>query len=161
VRGLVAAVARIDLALYRLCQALGVAALVAVVGVALSQVLWRYALRQPLIWTEELATYLFIWLSMLGAATATYERGHYGFDLLLRRLDSHLRRWAEGAVLAGCVAMSVVLGLLCTQMALEARDTSASLQVGMVWFYAALPVGAWAMAWHHLARLVAIWSPAP
>lgn len=96
---------------------------------------------------------------MLGAATATYERGHYGFDLLLRRLDSRLKRLVESAVLAGCVTLSVLLGLLCTQMALEARDTSASLRVGMVWFYAALPFGAWAMTWHYLARLVTIWIP--
>lgn len=46
-----AAMARIDHALYRLCQVLGVSALAAVVAVALSQVLWRYLLRQPLVWT--------------------------------------------------------------------------------------------------------------
>lgn len=160
-RSLGALVARIDVALYRLCQALGVGALVAVLVVAMSQVLARYAVRQPLAWSEELATYLFIWLCMLGAATATHEGGHYGFDLLLRRLAAAPRRWVETGVRLGCVALSIVLGVLCTTMALEARDTSASLQVGMGWFYAALPMGAWAMAWHHLARLVALWGPPP
>jgi len=46
-----------------------VAALLVVIetGVLLAGVIYRYALHDPLIWSDELASTLFIWLSMLGA----------------------------------------------------------------------------------------------
>uniref|UniRef100_UPI00358E8E64 TRAP transporter small permease subunit n=1 Tax=Herbaspirillum sp. RV1423 TaxID=1443993 RepID=UPI00358E8E64 len=47
------------------------AALVVVeTAVLLTGVFYRYALHDPLIWSDELASTLFIWLSMLGAVLA-------------------------------------------------------------------------------------------
>lgn len=40
------------------------------------QVVFRYMLHQPLAWSEELARFLFVVCTFLGAAIATAERGH-------------------------------------------------------------------------------------
>ena len=54
-------------------------------AVTFAQVCARYVLGDPLIWSEEAARYLFVWVSMLGAALALREGGHFGLDLLIRR----------------------------------------------------------------------------
>lgn len=153
---LVAALQTLDARLASLGRALGVAMLVGVVAVALAQVVWRYALRAPLVWSEELATYLFIWLAMLGAAVAVREGAHYGFMLLMQRTRPALRALVAMLTHALCLAVAVAIAWLGAEMALAARDTSASLGVGMGWFYAAIPVGGGLMAMHFLVRLVAL-----
>src|ERR1700693_204425 len=50
-----------------------------------SSVLFRYVLRSPLVWSDELATILLLWLAMLGAGLA-YRRGeHIRMTALVRR----------------------------------------------------------------------------
>lgn len=39
----------------------------------LVQVLFRYVLRDPLVWTEELARFLLAWMVFLGASSAVYN----------------------------------------------------------------------------------------
>src|ERR1700704_2437309 len=53
-------------------------------AVTFAQVVTRYLLGDPLIWSEEAARYLFVWVSMIGAALALREGGHFGLDLLIR-----------------------------------------------------------------------------
>ena len=43
---------------------------VAEIVILFAGVIWRYVLREPLIWSDELASILFLWLAMLGAAVA-------------------------------------------------------------------------------------------
>src|ERR1700688_659208 len=51
-----------------------------------SSVLFRYVLRSPLVWSDELATILLLWLAMLGAVIA-YRRGeHIRMTALVRRV---------------------------------------------------------------------------
>ena len=56
----------------------GMAMLVAV------QVFFRYVLNQSLFWSEELARYLLIWLTFLGASCAYYRHAHPGVDIFYR-----------------------------------------------------------------------------
>lgn len=68
-----------------------VAVLVAAIAVLVSaQVIFRYALKTPLVWSEELTTLSYQWVSFLGAALAVRHRGHYGVDFLVRYLGP---RW--------------------------------------------------------------------
>ena len=40
------------------------------------QVFTRYVLGSPSSWSEELVSYMFAWMSLLGASIVTCERGH-------------------------------------------------------------------------------------
>src|SRR5262249_21495399 len=51
---------------------------------AFAQVFTRYVLDNPLIWSEEVARYLFVWVSMIGGALAVREAKHFGLDLFIR-----------------------------------------------------------------------------
>ena len=49
---------------------------VAEVVVLLMGVIWRYVLHHPLVWSDELASILFLWLAMLGSVVALRRGEH-------------------------------------------------------------------------------------
>ncbi len=65
--------------------------LIVVVAVLVFAVCWqvfsRYVLSRPAGWTEELATLLLVWASMLGASAAYVRKSHLGVDYFVSKLD--------------------------------------------------------------------------
>ena len=49
-------------------------------------VVWRYVLDSPLVWSDDLAEMLFLWLLSLGAVIALHQRGHMRMTIFLSRL---------------------------------------------------------------------------
>ena len=76
----------IGMALERLCQGLRV--LIGVLMVALAfpvaaQVLARYTGIIPVyLWTEELATFIFVWVVMIGSVIAVWDSTHFNVEVL-------------------------------------------------------------------------------
>jgi TRAP-type C4-dicarboxylate transport system permease small subunit len=133
----------------------------AMTGATLAQVIARYAFNEPLIWSEEAARYLFVWVSLLGAALATREGTHYVLDALVQRFPRAGRLAARAAafvVSAGFLAILVRTGM--NETAQASLQDSATLPIGMALPYAAIPVGAALMLFHLLAGLL-IKEPQP
>ncbi len=63
--------------------------------ILLMGVITRYLLRTPLIWSDELASILFLWLAMFGAAIAVQRAGHMRLSYLADRLPLRMRAVAE------------------------------------------------------------------
>jgi len=119
--------------------------------VVLLQVIYRYLLMQPLHWSEELARYLFVWISLLGAALSVQKRGHFGMDFFYRKLPYPERRLLTFIIylLMGAV-MLVVLGYGIVLVEKTAAQQSPAMEISMSWAYACLPVGATLMILHLL-----------
>lgn len=66
--------------------------LIALTAVVVSQVVARYVFETPLSWSEELARFLLLWLSMLSAAYAFKTGAHFALRILVMRLPERLRR---------------------------------------------------------------------
>jgi TRAP-type C4-dicarboxylate transport system permease small subunit len=64
---------------------------VALVVVATTQVLFRYVLVLPLPWTEELARFLLVWVTFLGAASITRRKMHIRVDYFSARFSLRLQ----------------------------------------------------------------------
>ena len=144
---------RLDDALARVeAAALGLLVL-AMTGVTLAQVAARYLFGTPLIWSEEAARYLFVWVSMIGGALAMHHGGHYALTALEERLPATARRAAGAAaflVSAAFLLVLLVTGINETRQA-HLQD-AATLPFRMSLPYAALPVGAALMLAHLLLR---------
>ena len=74
------------------------------IGVVATQVFFRYVLNYSLFWSEELARYLLVWLTFLGATVAYRRRAHPRIDLFTTRLKPRFRRITT--IGAHCVAMA-------------------------------------------------------
>lgn len=58
--------------------------LASLLGIGLMQVCWRNLLASGLPWADELLQHCVLWLGLLGASLATYERRHLSIDILGR-----------------------------------------------------------------------------
>ena len=144
----------LDRLLGRLESVLLAAMVAAITAVTFAQVFTRYVTESPFIWTEEVARYLFVWITLIGAAAAVRANGHFGLDIL-RRYAPPLRTLLGAAttlVVAAFLALLFWTGISETRQA--ATQISPALQVGMQWAYLALPVGAALALWHVLAHWV-------
>ncbi|MEA1968133.1 MAG: TRAP transporter small permease [Thermodesulfobacteriota bacterium] len=56
------------------------------------QVFCRYVLNHSLFWSEELARYLLVWLTFLGASCAYYRKVNPGVDFFYAKLSPLLRK---------------------------------------------------------------------
>ena len=116
---------------------------VLVVDVVLG-VFWRYALSSPIGWTEELATFLMVWLVFLGSTYAYLLNSHLGIDLLDRQLDPEVRRLMNGfahtLVLLFSIGVFVYGG---GNLFIERWDSGQlmpTLGIRKAWFYLSVPV---------------------
>lgn len=91
-----------------------VAALVVMIcALVAAQIVWRYAVKEPLVWSEEFITLCYQWLSYLGAALAVRYRAHYGVDLVVRFLGPRWKsalEWLEHAVVWSLGAFMIFYG---------------------------------------------------
>ncbi|MCD8482979.1 MAG: TRAP transporter small permease [Verrucomicrobia bacterium] len=111
-------------------------------------VLWgvfsRYVLGTQSRWTEEVAIYLLIWVSLLGAAITYRDRGHLGFDYLISRMHPDAKPLA--ARLAECICIAFIAytlvygggGLMLRSLANGQITPALGWQVG--WLYSVIPL---------------------
>ena len=128
---------------------------VAEIVVLFAGVISRYVLHAPLIWSDELASMLFLWLAMLGAVVAFRRSEHMRMTALVASAGPRLRAYLD--LVAICAALAFLL--LIVHPAYEyASDegviTTPALQISNAWRAAALPVGTCLMALFALLRLI-------
>ena len=132
-----------------------IALVVVMTVVVFLQVVYRYVLTQPLHWSEELARYLFVWLSILGATLGLQKRGHFGLDIILRMLPKQAKRYMEFLVhlLMGAVVLVILIqGITLVQKTV--LQESPAMGISMSWAYACLPVVAALMAIHLVVIII-------
>lgn len=76
----------------RLLDMLMALALVAMILMVFGNVVLRYAFNSGITVSEELARWLLVWMTFLGAVVALRERAHLGTDVLVARLPRPARR---------------------------------------------------------------------
>ncbi len=127
----------------------------ALTWVVFLQVFFRYVFSYSLYWSEELARFLFVWLSVLGAALAVQKKGHFGFELLHRRLPEKSRKALTRIIDLFTAGMAWILFLQGIHLTQKTQwQESPAMGISMAWFYGALPVGAGLMAFHLLVALL-------
>ena len=92
------------------CEVIGATLVVAEVCILFAGVVSRYLLDSPLFWTDELANFLFLWLSMLGVVVALRRDGHMRLTTVANWVPPHIARWF--AAVAALVVITFVLEVL-------------------------------------------------
>lgn len=134
---------RIATRLEQLLDALLATALLVMLSSMLYQVFGRYVLNHAPGWSEELARYLMVWLTMLGSAAVLRSGGHISVTTLTDRLAPPALARVLAVRDAALVATSGVLawwGVLFADM--NGVQESAAMEIPMTIPYAALPAGA-------------------
>jgi tripartite ATP-independent transporter DctM subunit len=127
---------------------------VAEIVILFAGVVARYGLHSPLIWSDELASILFLWLAMLGAAVAFRRSEHMRMTAVVASARPAMRAYLD--VVATCAALAFLLLVAWPAYEYayeESFITTPALQIANIWRAAALPVGIGLMALFALLRL--------
>src|SRR5881398_1721214 len=114
----------------------------------------RYGLHRPLIWSDELASILFLWLAMLGAAVAFRRSEHMRMTAIVASTRPATRAWLD--LVATCAALAFLALIVWPSWDYayeESFITTPALQISNMWRAAALPAGIGLMALFALLRL--------
>jgi tripartite ATP-independent transporter DctM subunit len=86
---------KIDFLIGTLAEAVGAALVLAETCILFAGVVSRYVFNSPLMWTDELANFLFLWLAMLGAVVAFRRDAHMRLTTFVNSLSPERSRWLE------------------------------------------------------------------
>src|ERR1700676_1845264 len=121
------------------CSAFLVAAEVVVLFLG---VVSRYVFRSPIVWSDELASFLFLWLAMLGSVVAFRNAGHMRMTALVSKSRPAVQTFFD--VLASVASIAFLLLTIgpALEFAHEERlITTPALEISGAWRASALPVG--------------------
>ncbi|AWM89049.1 ABC transporter permease [Microvirga sp. 17 mud 1-3] len=137
-----------------------VAILVAVeIVILFAGVVARFVLHQPLIWSDELASILFLWLAMLGAVVAFRRNEHMRMTAIVARASPEARAFLDVFATAAALAFLLLIAWPAFEYAQEETYiTTPALEITNAWRAAALPVGVGLMAVFALLRLARVGS---
>ena len=106
------------------------------------QVFTRYVLQNPSSWSEELVSYMFAWMVLLGASIVVGERGHMNIPIVVERMGKGAQLFFSiFSEVVACVFAAVILvmgGVQITSLAMGQMTSSLGVAVGI--FYIVLPL---------------------
>jgi TRAP-type C4-dicarboxylate transport system permease small subunit len=134
---------RLNAALHRATSVAAIGLLAAIFVILILQIAFRYVLNAPLVWTEELARYLYVWACYLGAAVALRRGNHIVIAFVLERLPPRPgAAVALGTQLLGLLFFGALTVLGLELMARTHTVEAITLPIPWSVIYAAAPVGA-------------------
>src|SRR6202165_6265212 len=140
--GVAGALQRAEELLGLIVSAVAAALVIAEITVLFSGVSARYLFHKPLIWSDELAGILFLWLAMLGAVVA-FERGeHMRMTAIVGMVGPRARAFFDVLAVAAPLAfLALVLHPAYEFASEEISAQTPGLDISNLWRAAALPVG--------------------
>jgi tripartite ATP-independent transporter DctM subunit len=112
------------------------------VVVLLMGVTSRYVFHQPLVWSDELASILFLWLAMLGSVVAFHRGQHMRMTAIVGKLEPRRRAFLDLVAIAAAIAFLTFVVHPAYEFAVdEVWVTTPAMGIVNSWRAAALPVG--------------------
>ena len=125
--------------------------------ILLAGVIARYFLNSPLVWTDEAASLLFLWLASLGSVVALRRGEHMRMTALVAKASPQGRVWLDTVAIAATLAFLLMVVWPAIEFAHEeVIVTSPSLEISNAWRASALPVGLALMAVMAAIRLLRV-----
>ena len=111
-------------------------------------VVMRYIFDYPVLWMNQIATFLFVWQLFLGVAAASRRHRHIGIDILISALAERVK--AAQQLLAGVLIIGVLVGFIFLgwQLSLETTKMLQTLNIHYFYVYSAVPIGFSLVALH-------------
>ena len=116
----------------------------ALVGIISWEVICRYALKIPMVWAEQLASYTMVWLAFISAAIAFRQGAHIGMTLLSSRFTG----WSKKLVTVLSHLLILIFLIFLTWWGfvhtadVRSQSSPVVFNISMMWPYLAVPSGA-------------------
>ena len=141
--------------LFSLEEWIGVLLLSLMTLVVVLQVFSRYVLNNPLVWTEELSRFLFIWLIMLQAGHSLRTKGHIRIEMFVELMPKPVQTVLRVLVdLLGLGTFAVLMPYLLNYAKSQHEILSTGLRLPYSMIYGAVWIGGILILLHLVENLV-------
>ena len=116
--------------------------LAAMACIVFANVVLRYTTGDSIVWAEEVARHMMIWVTFLGAGLVLRFGGHVAIDNLHRSVSTRIAQIIRGFVVISLALFFVVMTITSSQYVYATRfQTTAATDIPISYIYAAMPVG--------------------
>ncbi len=106
------------------------------------QVMFRYLFNSPLIWSEELARYLFVWITFLGAGYGVKHHLHVEMSILFNKFPLGMKKVVQLVVnVAVILSFAYIMPSAVGFMKIQHPIMATTLNIPLSYLFAAAPVG--------------------
>ncbi len=128
--------------------------IIVMVIVVFLQVTNRYIFNNPLSWTEEVARFIFIWITFLGTFLALKSKAHVGMSSFMDRFSAKTKNTAETIVAFLMIYYLFYLIQVGIKIVRETGQTfTPALDISFSYIYVAIPLSATLMVLYLLVQL--------
>jgi len=130
--------------------------LTSMVGLVFGNVVARYVFNSAITWAEEVARFLFVWLTFVGASFGLFKGLHLGMDILVVRLKSRSRGVVDlvnELITLAFLGVWAVGGVHLIRANLDYMSPATGFSMGLVYLIG--PLAALLMGIETVSRLVA------
>ena len=145
----------LDMLIGRIAEFIGAALVLVETCILFAGVVSRYVFNSPIIWTDELATFLFLWLAMFGAVVAVRRDGHMRLTTFVNWVAPSVGNWLS--TVAELVVIVFVIEILVPANAylkIQASTELITLHISDWYRVVALLVGAGLISLVALLRML-------
>ena len=142
--------------LSRILEVIMVTILTIMVGLVFGNVVARYAFNSAITWAEEVARFLFVWLTFVGASFGLMKGLHLGMDMIVVRFSPRTRSLIEvvnGFIILAFLGVWVIGGIHLIEANLTFMSPATGFSMGLVYMIG--PLAAVLMGIESLGRLAA------
>lgn len=126
------------------------------------QVLFRYVLDAPLDWSEEMSTFAFAWMCLLGASVGLRYDEHPRLDIFLNRFPQMMQKFTRLLINLSVLFMLVVLLIYGWRLTMVMKmQKTAALGYSVSFVYIVLPLSALIMIFHVIAQTFNLLGKSP
>lgn len=118
------------------------------------QVFSRYVLQNPSSFTDELARFLLIWLTLFGAAYLAGQKEHLAIEILSNKMNPLLHSvLMNGFMFIFAFFVMVIGGAILVSTILELDQMSPNLQIPMGYVYLVIPISGFLICYFSIANI--------
>jgi C4-dicarboxylate transporter, DctM subunit len=130
--------------------------LMVMVVVVFLQVVYRYVFASPITWSEEMARFIFVWITLLGTFLALKSKNHISIETFLHRFFSPGAQSFVSAVTNFFLIYYFIylagMGIIMVQKTTE--DLTPVMLIPFSFIYVAIPISAGMMAFYLLRQIL-------
>ena len=116
--------------------------LLAMSCIVFANVVLRYTTGDSIVWAEEVARHMMIWVTFLGAGLVLRFGGHVAIDNLHRSVSTRSAQYIRGFVVISLLVFFAVMTVASSQYVYATRfQTTAATDIPISYIYGAMPVG--------------------
>ncbi|MDF2522100.1 MAG: Tripartite ATP-independent periplasmic transporter, DctQ component [Clostridia bacterium] len=148
---------RLDKVIYKVLFYACAILMFAMAAIVTAQVLSRYIVGRPFTWSEELARYIFVWMSFLGMAVGVKMGSHVALDILVKKLSGVSQKTlmlVNNGLIFFFGACMTVSGFKLVEVGM--RQKSPTLQLPMQYVYVVIPISGIILLYFVLSETIRI-----